>query len=268
MRPQQGRAGQRQPPRLHFSGAWEAPTSPSSTSPWPVIISARRTRLGRHVTLEHDDQPFEIIGVVADAKYLDLHEAPPRTVYLAAFQDAGVTSNSFAIRTSGDPSAAAVDVRRSVAAVMKGVPVDTKTLAAQMDASILPERLIATLSTLFGALGSLLAAVGLYGLLAYTVARRTNEIGVRMALGATGGDVTRMVLADAVGMVAAGVAMGVPLALWCRRFAASLIAGLPASILLPIAVGAAAMLAAAFLAAYWPARRAARVDPMVALRYE
>ena len=224
--------------------------------------------VGRHVTLEHDDQPFEIIGVVADAKYLDLHEAPPRTVYLAAFQDAGVTSNSFAIRTSGDPSAAAVDVRRSVAAVMKGVPVDTKTLAAQMDASILPERLIATLSTLFGALGSLLAAVGLYGLLAYTVARRTNEIGVRMALGATGGDVTRMVLADAVGMVAAGVAMGVPLALWCRRFAASLIAGLPASILLPIAVGAAAMLAAAFLAAYWPARRAARVDPMVALRYE
>ena len=114
--------------------------------------------LGRHVTLERDDRPFEIVGVVADAKYLDLHEPAPRTVYLCAFTEKGVISHSFAIRADGDPAAVAGDVRRAMRAVLKDVPVEnTITLAAQMDASIVPERLIATLSTLFGALGLLLA---------------------------------------------------------------------------------------------------------------
>jgi predicted permease len=225
--------------------------------------------IGQHVTLESDGQPFEIVGVVGDAKYLDLHEPAPRTVYLCAFSERGVNSHRFAIRAAGDPAALAAGVRRTASAILKDVPVENMiTLAAQMDASIVPERLTANFSALFGALGSLLAAIGIYGLLAYTVARRTNEIGVRMALGATRRDVTCMVLADALWMAGAGLTVGVPLAIWSRTFAASLINGLPATNVFTIVAGAAALTAVALAAAYLPARRASRVDPMVALRYE
>jgi predicted permease len=225
--------------------------------------------IGRHVTLERDDHPFEIVGVVADAKYLDLHEPAPRTVYLCSFSENGVNSHRFALRAAGGPAALAAAVRRTAAAILKDVPVENMiTLAAQMDASIVPERLTATLSALFGALGSLLVAIGIYGLMAYTVARRTNEIGVRMALGATRGDVTRMVLVDALWMAGAGLVIGVPLAIWSRTFAASLITGLPATNAFTTAAGAAVLAAVALAAAYLPARRASRVDPMVALRYE
>jgi ABC-type antimicrobial peptide transport system permease subunit len=161
------------------------------------------------------------------------------------------------------------EVRRAVSDVLKGVKIDrVTTMADQVDAAMVPERLTALLSVVFGALGSLLAAIGLYGLLAYTVARRSNEIGIRTALGATPGDATRMVVRDALKVVVAGLAIGVPIALLSKRFAASVMEDLPIGNPVPIAIGAAAMLAVALLAAYLPARRAAGVDPMVALRHE
>jgi predicted permease len=225
--------------------------------------------IGRRVTLERDDRPFEIVGVAGDAKYLDLREPAPRTIYLCAFQEHGVNSHRFALRTGGDPERVAADVRRTVSTVLKTVPVEAMTtMAAQMDASIVPERLIAALSALFGALGSLLTLIGVYGLLAYTVARRSNEIGIRMALGATQRDVLGMVLRDALRMVGLGLAIGVPFALWGRRLAASVLEGLPLTDALPVAGGALLMVAAAIVAAWLPARRASHVDPMVALRYE
>jgi putative ABC transport system permease protein len=138
----------------------------------------------------------------------------------------------------------------------------------QIDSSIVPQRLIAMLSAGFGALGALLAAIGLYGLLAFTVARRTHEIGVRMALGAARTDVMHIVLRDALWMVCAGLAIGAPIAFWGKRIAASLIPDLPVANALPIVVAAAIMIAVGLIAAYLPARRAMRVDPMVALRYE
>ena len=152
---------------------------------------------------------------------------------------------------------------------LKTVPiVHIMTMNEQIDASIVPERLVAMLSGWFGALGALLAAIGLYGLLAYTVTRRTHEIGVRMALGATRGDVMRMVQHDALWMVCAGLAFGTPLALWAKRVATSLIPGLPANSPASIVFGGAVMIVLGLVAACVPARRATRVDPMVALRYE
>src|SRR4029453_5728853 len=142
---------------------------------------------------------------------------PLRTIYLSAIQEQRGTWRKFALRTAVPPASVAGDVRRIVRDTLKGVPIaKVTTLTEQLDSSIVAERMIALLSGVFAALGLLLAAIGLYGLLAYTVARRTNEIGIRMALGATSGNVTRMVLRGAMGLAGAGLAIRPPLAVWGR----------------------------------------------------
>jgi predicted permease len=232
--------------------------------------------IGRHITLSHitmteGEKTYEVIGVVADAKYNDLQQAAPPTIYADLFQQGftGSEHSQLAIRSRIDPEGVAGAVRQTEASVLNTVPiVRMMTMSEQIDSSIVPERLIAMLSVGFGALGALLAAIGLYGLLAYTVAGRTHEIGVRVALGAARTDVMRMVLRDALWMVCAGFAIGAPLAFWGKRIAASLIPGLPVASSAPIVVGTAIMIAVGLIACYLPARRAMRVDPMVALRYE
>jgi predicted permease len=223
--------------------------------------------IGRHVTFDGEDRPYQVVGVAGNAKYGDLHEAAPRTIYLNAFQEGRIASQ-FALRTDVAPAAVAGEVRRAVRDVLKTVRVGkVTTLADQVNASIVPERLLATLSGLFGVLGSALAAIGLYGLLAYTVVRRTHEIGVRMALGATRDDVTRMVLKGALGLVCAGLAVGVPVAVVGTRLAGRSM-NLPVQSPFPITFAAAAMIAVALLAACVPARRAAGVEPREALRHD
>jgi ABC-type antimicrobial peptide transport system permease subunit len=235
--------------------------------------------LGRQFTVEGQSRPLEIVGVVGDAKYNDLHETPPRTFYMNALQGYG-GDPTFLLRTNVPPTSVVDDVRRAVAALMPTISV-TKvgTLGAQMDASILPERLMAMLSTLFGVLAALLVAIGLYGVLAHTVTRRTNELGLRIALGASSGDVTRIVLTSAVRLVCAGLVIGAPVAYWAGHYAANVLAivtaaqaDAPVTLRIdhtgPLVLAAVAMLVVALVASYVPVRRATTVDPMVALRYE
>jgi ABC-type antimicrobial peptide transport system permease subunit len=189
-------------------------------------------------------------------------------VYLNAFQQPGVPQQ-FSLRTNVRPEAVAGEVRRAVRDVVPTVAVArVTTMTDQVDASMIPERLIAMLSGFFGALGTLLGAIGLYGLLAYTVARRTSEIGIRMALGATPRDVLVMVHKSALAMAGAGVALGVPLALAAQRLAVTFVDNMAAGSAIPIAVAAAAAIAVALLAASVPAHRAARIHSVDALRAE
>jgi putative ABC transport system permease protein len=231
--------------------------------------------IGRHITLNHisllsikDERTYEVVGLVGDAKYNDLQQPAPPTIYPDLLQQDFIGSE-LAIRTRIDPDGVARAVRQTEAAVLKDVPiVRVRTMNEQIDSTIVPQRLIAALSAGFGVLGALLAAIGLYGLLAYTIVRRTHEFGVRIALGAAGSDVMRIVLRDVLWMVCGGLAIGTPLALWGERVAVSLIPGLPFASALPIIFAAGIMIAVGLVAAYIPARRAMRVDPMVALRYE
>src|SRR5581483_3207517 len=152
--------------------------------------------VGRHLSFEEHPGTYEIVGVAADAKYSDLHEPMVRVVYLNEFQDS-VLSGNIAMRTAVNPRAVAGAATRALQQTLPAAPVTRViSLEEQMDRSIVPERLVALLSGVFGGLGALLAATGLYGLLAYTVARRVREIGVRVALGATTRQVIRLVLAD------------------------------------------------------------------------
>jgi putative ABC transport system permease protein len=178
-------------------------------------------------------------------------------------------SSDLSLRMSGRRASLADDARRRVDDVFGTNSVGrVTTLAEQVDASIVPERLLATLAGFFGAVGALLAAIGLFGLLSYTVAGQTKEIGIRMALGATPGRVRRMVATSAGWLVSVGFLLGAPAAFWSTRFAARSVENLQAGGAVPIASAAAALTAVAFIAVYVPTRRATRVEPIIALRAE
>jgi putative ABC transport system permease protein len=224
--------------------------------------------IGRPITFDNEPDPYEIVGLVDSAQEVDVHQpAPQPAAYIHAFQD-GRIATQYALRTTVTPTAVAGDVQRAVREVLQTVRVSSiTTLSSQVDASIMPERVLAGLSGLFGGLGAVLVAIGLYGLLSYAVARRTNEIGIRMALGGTRGDVTRMVLRNALTPVCIGLAIGVPLALLGQR-AIDRYLSLSVDGVWPIAAAAGAMIGVGLLAGFVPARRAARVEPRDALRHE
>jgi len=213
---------------------------------------------------------ISIVGVVSDTKYGQLRAEAPPTVYVPYAQNIeGLGAMDFEVRTDGDPKRWTSAVHQTVQELDKNLPLfDVKTQTEQIDQATFQERLSAALSSVFGLLALVLACVGLYGIMAYAVARRTHEIGIRMALGAERGNILRMVVREALLLVIPGTLVGVTLALAASRVIASMLYGLKPTDPVTIVAAVGLMASVAVLAGYLPARRASRVDPMVALRYE
>jgi predicted permease len=215
--------------------------------------------------------PIEIVGVVGDARgYDSLREQTPKMIFIPYRQDLKHLSvMCVAVRAVGDPIAMKTKIQGVLRSIDRNLPVlAITTMEEQLDGSLVQERLIAMLSGLFSGLTLLLACLGLYGLISHIVARKTNEIGIRMALGATRGSVLKMILTSSVWLVIAGVAVGVATALAITRLVSSQLFGIGAADPLTIAGASALMLLVSAVAALLPAYRASKVDPMVALRYE
>jgi putative ABC transport system permease protein len=210
----------------------------------------------------------EIVGLARDTRAAGLRVAPPPTVYVSYRQLTGDFPTTLEVRATGSIGSVASALRRALQPRLKDSPVEVVPLSAQVDARLVQERLMATLAGAFGVLALLLACVGLYGLLVYSVARRTKEIGIRMALGAQQLRVLGSVLTGAARLVFIVIAVGLPIAWAGSRAVRSMLFGLNA--VDPATIGGAILLltAAALVAASVPAWRASRVNPMEALRHE
>jgi predicted permease len=228
--------------------------------------------VGRHIGFGNEPgaiADMEIIGVVKDFKYLGIRSDMTRQAFIPYLGLPIVRDMTSYVRTRLPPKEAFSTIRRTVASLDRNLPVyNLRTLESTIDASLLNERLVASLSALFGALATLLAVIGLYGVMAYTVEQRTREIGIRVALGARRRNVVWLVMKEVVAMVGIGFAIGLPAAWLSSKLVASLLYGIrpndPISIAVPIAV----LACVALLAGYIPAVRASRVDPLRALHYE
>jgi len=211
---------------------------------------------------------IEVIGVVKDVKYNSLDEERQLGDYLPYTQNERYL-NDFEVRYSGDTDAAIAAIRQAIHEVDRTLPIsDVMTLDEQVARSTTNQRLVAQLSAFFGLLAVFLSCIGIYGLMSYVVTRRTNEIGVRMALGAERRQVLWSVMQESLWLVIVGVAIGVPSALAGSRLISSMLYGLRADDALSLLAGVGVLSAIAALAGYLPARRASLVDPMISLRYE
>jgi ABC-type antimicrobial peptide transport system permease subunit len=219
-------------------------------------------------------QPLEfvVVGLVADSVYETLRQAAPPTVYCPVVQREGTGTGGFGVilevHVAGSLAQAAEGLRATLQPKLPGSPVEVHALTDQVARALVRERLMATLAAGFGILGLVLAAVGLYGLLTYTVARRTNEIGIRLALGAMRHEVLWIVIRQVLMLLGMGVAIGIPVALGTSRLVSSMLFGVKGTDPWTIGAATATLTAAGLVAAFVPAWKASRVDPMVALRYE
>jgi putative ABC transport system permease protein len=252
----------------------------SSTSPKVAIINeamARRFFAGRNPVGLHFGfgggkdvkLDIEIVGVVKDSKNVDVKKVTRPFAFLPYSQSEHFGNATFYARTNQNPEALTSTVRNLIAAFDANLPVyGVKTLTAQVDEIMFTDRLVTIFSLCLGLLASLLAAVGLYGVMAYVVARRTREIGIRMALGATQKNVAWMILREIIGMLAVGLCVGLIAAYGIGRVVESLLFGVKAGDPVVFVIAAVLLIAVALLAGWLPSRKAANVDPMVALRYE
>ncbi len=254
--------------------------SDSASSPKVAIINeamahryfANRNPIGARFTFGAGDKvrpDIEIVGVVKDSKHATVRDKGGPFVCMPYSQFKTVGNITFYVKTKQAPGEVAASSRREVQRLDANLPVfDLKTLDAQIDESLFADKFLTFLSMCFALLAALLASIGLYGVMAYTVTRRTREIGIRMALGATRGAVSWLILREVAGLAVVGLVVGLPAAYGLGRFTESLLFGVKAGDPL-VFVGAAFLLTAAtLLGGYLPARKAARIDPLVALRCE
>jgi predicted permease len=252
----------------------DTPASP----PVAIINQALAQRFFPHqnpigLTFEIDADeipgPVRIIGIAANTRYADLRTPTPPTFYLSYRQNDESGRRVFTLRTAADPANVLSQVRATVAALDPNLPLlDARSMNDQVRSTLVNERIFARLTAAFGLIALVLACIGIYGIMAYTVSRRTSEIGIRMALGAQSRQVLALILRQATWMSVGGVTLGLLATLWLARLVRSMLYGLTPSDPLTLAGVAVLLLAISLLAAFGPARRASRIDPNRALRHE
>ena len=226
-------------------------------------------RFWREATPRNPQMRFEIVGVVKDSKYRNIHGALTPIIYLPQAQDPHPTTFAqVLIRSRLPPAATLAAAKSAITRISPDITATYQVFDTMVRDSLMRDRLMAWLSSFFGLLAILLAAVGLYGVIAYVVAQRTNEVGIRMALGASGSEILKMFLGETAALLAIGCLAGAAMSLAAGRAAASLLYGLKPYDPLTFVLAATLLAGVAISASFVPARRAARVDPMVALRYE
>ncbi|HEX4031285.1 MAG TPA: ABC transporter permease [Terracidiphilus sp.] len=230
---------------------------------WP-----HQNPIGKQFKLQGDNKSYQVIGVAADIKYHTVWEAPEPYIYLALAQQYD-PEISLLVRTKASPMNFIPELQEQIGSLDKTIPLfDIEALDEQVKTSLSRPRVIATLLTLFGVIALLLAMAGIYAVVSYSVRQRTHEIGIRMALGARKGDVLRMVIAEGLKLALIGVFVGCACAVASTRLLSSLLYGVTPTDLLTFVVVSFLLIVVALLASYAASRRATKVDPMVALRYE
>jgi predicted permease len=228
-----------------------------------------RSPLGRHFTFKRTGAEYEveIVGVAKDLKKADPN-GEWRPVYCPMLQDLPSGGATVLVRTGRDAAPVIAEARRRLHAIDSNLFIDVRTMDRRMEDTVFLQRMMAMLSGVFGSLALVLASIGLYGVMAYSVARRTNEVGIRMALGADRSRVIATVVSETMTLVAAGVLLGMGAAWVATRLLSSTLFGLTATDPATLTVAIGVMLTVALLAGYMPARRAAAVNPVIALRQE
>jgi predicted permease len=228
--------------------------------------------IGRHIGQNPDPAAkpdIEIVGVVADAKYDNLRDDVRGQVYIPQAQNLGNSGAIVYLRTVGDPAALIPSVRSTLQSMNPNLPIyEMRTLEDQADRNLLTERMIAALASGFGTLATILAVIGLYGVMSFTVARRTREIGIRVSLGAQSKNVLSLMMREVVILIVIGIAIAVPAYLAVAGYIKSQLYGIAPNNPLNIAAATLTLLAIGLLAGYIPSRRALRIDPVSTLRYE
>ena len=251
----------------------------TATSPKVAVINEALAKkrfpglnpIGRKFRTDDDPKAdfIQIVGICSDSYYYTLREGPPAQFFLPYIQQKQVNGMTYQLRTGLSTAALAPMLRSTVQSIDRDLPVtDLRTQREQINATLQIERALAALTSGFGVLALALACVGIYGIMAYSVAQRTNEIGIRLALGAQPEQVRRMVLRESTWLTLAGIAAGVGGALACTRLVQSMLYGVHPNDPTTIVAGMAVLIAVALAATWIPARRAAGVQPMKALRHE